>query len=104
MHVWSRSEGLNKLQKNLLYSFSGSQTHFGMPRGAKMSLTPMNRYRMFFIQTFTSTQNLHWKPTEHGKFSKQNTQLPTKTPTELKDNSIAALKFRQLQYGLTSSF
>jgi hypothetical protein len=50
---------------------------------------------MFFIQTFTSTQNLHWKPTEHGKFSKQNNQLPTKTPIELKDNSIAALKFRQ---------
>jgi hypothetical protein len=30
---------------------------------------------------------MHHKLTKHGKFCKQNNQLPTKTHVELKDNS-----------------
>jgi hypothetical protein len=48
----------------------------------------MNRYRMFYIQTSTSPPRMHHKLTKHGKFCKQNNQLPTKTHVELKDNSI----------------
>jgi hypothetical protein len=31
---------------------------------------------------------MHQKLTKHGRFCKQNNQLPTKTHVELKDNSI----------------
>jgi hypothetical protein len=48
----------------------------------------MNRYRMFFIQTSTLPPGMHQKLTKHGRFCRQNNQLPTKTHVELKDNSI----------------
>jgi hypothetical protein len=40
----------------------------------------MNRYRMFFVQTSTLPLPLcmHQKLTTHGRFCKQNNQLPTK--------------------------
>ena len=47
----------------------------------------MNRYRMFFVQTSTRPPNMHLKLTKHGKFYKQNNQLPTKSHDEFKDNS-----------------
>jgi hypothetical protein len=48
----------------------------------------MNRYRMFFVQTSTLPPRMHHKLTKHGRFCKQNNQLPTKTHVESKDNSI----------------
>jgi hypothetical protein len=47
----------------------------------------MNRYRMFFVQTSTPPLRMHQKLTKHGRFYKQNNQLPTKSHVELKDNS-----------------
>jgi hypothetical protein len=58
---------------------------FGMP---KWVWPLMNRYRMFFIQTSTLPPCMHHKLTKHGRFCKQNNQLPTKTHVELNDNSI----------------
>ena len=48
----------------------------------------MNWRRMFFIETSTRPPNMHLKLTKHGRYCKQNNQLPTKSPDELKDNSI----------------
>ena len=48
----------------------------------------MNQYRMFFVQTSTRPLNMHLTLTKHGRFCKQNNQLPTKSHDELKDNSI----------------
>ena len=48
----------------------------------------MNRYRMFFVQTSTLPPRTHQKLTKHGKFCKQNNQIPTKSHAELEDNSI----------------
>jgi hypothetical protein len=59
-----------------------------MPRGAKMSLALMNQYRMFFVQTSILPPRMHHKLTKHGRFCKQNNQLPTKPHVELNDNSI----------------
>jgi hypothetical protein len=42
---------------------------------------------MFFIQTSTLPPRMHQKFTKHGRFYKQNNQLPTKSHDELKDNS-----------------
>jgi hypothetical protein len=53
-----------------------------------MSLAFMNRYRMFFVQTSTLPPRMHQKLTKHGRFCKQNNQIPTKSHNELKDNSI----------------
>jgi hypothetical protein len=53
----------------------------------------MNRYKMFFVQTSTLPPRMHHKLTKHGRFCKQNNQLPTKTHVELKDNSIAVDEF-----------
>jgi hypothetical protein len=47
----------------------------------------MNRYRMFIVQTSTLPSRMHHKLTKHGRFCKQNNQLPTKTHVELKGNS-----------------
>ena len=47
----------------------------------------MNRYRMLLVQTSTQPPNMHLKLTKHGRFCKQNNQLPTKSHDELKDNS-----------------
>jgi hypothetical protein len=44
---------------------------------------------MFYVQTSTLPPRMHQKLTKHGKFCKQNNQLPTKTHVELKDNSIS---------------
>jgi hypothetical protein len=46
----------------------------------------MNQYRMFYVQTSTLPPRMHHKLTKHGRFCKQNNQLPTKTHVELKDN------------------
>jgi hypothetical protein len=43
---------------------------------------------MFFVQTSTLPPRMHQKLTKHGRFCKQNNQLPTKTHVELKNNSI----------------
>jgi hypothetical protein len=45
---------------------------------------------MFFVQTSTLPPRMHHKLTKHGRFYKQNNQLPTKTHVELKDDSIAS--------------
>jgi hypothetical protein len=37
---------------------------------------------------------MHHKLTKHGRFCKQNNQLPTKTHVELKDNSIVQKIFK----------
>jgi hypothetical protein len=42
---------------------------------------------MFFVQTSTLPPRMHQKLTKHGKFCKQNNQLPTKSHDELKDDS-----------------
>ena len=47
----------------------------------------MNRYRMIFVQTSTRPPNMHLKLTKHGRFRKQNNQLPIKGRDELEDNS-----------------
>jgi hypothetical protein len=47
----------------------------------------MNWYRMFYVQISTLPPHMHHKLTKHGRFWKQNNQLPTKTHVELKDNS-----------------
>ena len=49
----------------------------------------MNEYRMFFVQTSTRPPNMHQKLTKHGRFCKQNNQLPTKSHDELEDNCSA---------------
>jgi hypothetical protein len=36
---------------------------------------------------------MHHKLTKHGRFCKQNNQLPTKTRVELKDNSNIFIPF-----------
>ena len=56
----------------------------GMP---KWVWSFMNQYIMFFVQTSTLPPRMHHKLTKHGRFCKQNNQLPTKTHVELKDNS-----------------
>jgi hypothetical protein len=63
----------------------------------------MNRYRMFYLQTSTLPPRMHHKLTKHGRFCKQNNQLPTKTHVELKDNSNG-LKFLQVVFTSDSSF
>ena len=47
----------------------------------------MNKYRMFFVQTSTPPTKMHLKLNKHGRFCKQNNQLPTRIHDELKDNS-----------------
>jgi hypothetical protein len=42
---------------------------------------------MFYLQTSTLPPRMHHKLTKHGRFCKQNNQLPTETHVELKDNS-----------------
>jgi hypothetical protein len=42
---------------------------------------------MFFVQTSTLPSRMHHKLTKHGRFCKQNNQLPTKTHVELKGKS-----------------
>jgi hypothetical protein len=39
---------------------------------------------MFFVQTSTLPPRMHQKLTKHGRFCKQNNQLPTKSHVELK--------------------
>jgi hypothetical protein len=75
--------------KNILYRFMECQTHFGMPRGAKMSLA---LHEPIYLQTSTLPPRMHHKLTKHGRFCKENNQLPTKTHVELKDNSIVKVK------------
>jgi hypothetical protein len=47
----------------------------------------MNRFRMFFVQTSALPPCMHQKLTKHGRFCKQNNQLPTKSHVQLNDNS-----------------
>jgi hypothetical protein len=53
----------------------------------------MNQYRMFFVQTSTPLPRMHQKLTKHGKFCKQNNQLPTISHDELEDNSVIEGKY-----------
>ena len=46
---------------------------------------------MFFVQTSTLPARMHQNLTKHGRFCKENNQLPTKSHVELKDNSIVTL-------------
>ena len=48
----------------------------------------MNRNKTFFVQTPHYLPRMHQKLTKHGRFCKQNNQLPTKSHDELEDNSI----------------
>jgi hypothetical protein len=61
----------------------GGQTHFGMPKSAKISVAPNEPNRMFFIQNSTPTPSMYKKLTKHGKFCMQSNQLPTKSLVEL---------------------
>ena len=63
------------------------QTYFSTACIAKRSLTLNEPIRMFFVQTSTRPPNMHLKLTKHGRFCKQNNQLPTESYDELKDNS-----------------
>jgi hypothetical protein len=65
-----------------------------MPRGSKMSWPFMNQYGMFFVQTSTLPPRMHQKLTKHGRFCKQNNQLPIKSHVEIKDNSNVLLFFQ----------
>ena len=76
------------------------RTYIGSWR-AKLILAPlgtpkwvwssMNWYRMLFVQTSTLPPRMHHKHTKHGRFCKQNNELPTKSHVELEDNSIVTL-------------
>jgi hypothetical protein len=59
------------------------QTHFGMPRGAKMSLA---LHELIYKPPHLPPR-MHQKLTRHGRFCKQNNQLPTKSHDELEDKS-----------------
>jgi hypothetical protein len=48
----------------------------------------MNRYRMVFCSNLHTTPRMHQKLTKHGRFCKQNNQLPTKNHDVLEDYSI----------------
>jgi hypothetical protein len=58
---------------------------------------------MFFAQTSTPPPRMHQKLTKHGRFCKQNNQLPTKTHVELKDNSIGQSKLMATSLQLVKS-
>ena len=47
---------------------------------------------MFFVQTSTLPPRMHQNLTKHGKFCKQNNQLPTKNHVDLKDYSNRSLE------------
>lgn len=47
----------------------------------------MSQYKMLFVQTSTLPPSGHRKLTEHGKFCKENNELPTKSCVELEDKS-----------------
>ena len=48
---------------------------------------------MFFVQTSKLFPRMHQKFIKHGRFCKQNNQLPTKSHDELEDNSIVQSNF-----------
>jgi len=43
--------------KNFLFWFIKEHAHFGIPRGAKMSLTPNELIKLFFVHTNFSMHN-----------------------------------------------
>ena len=49
--------------KNILYQFIEGQTHFGMPRGTKMSLTlnELLKVALHTIQTLPPSMHHKWK-------------------------------------------
>jgi hypothetical protein len=61
----------------------------GMPKRIWPS---MNQYRIFFVQTSTLPPCMHQKLTKHGRFCKQNNQLPTRSHDELEDNDFVELE------------
>ena len=58
----------------------------------------MNRYIMFFVQTSTRPPNMHLKLTKHGRFYKQNNELPTKSHNELKDISNVEKMLKNIEH------
>jgi hypothetical protein len=64
----------------------------------------MNRYRMSFVQTSTLPPRMHQKLPKHGRFCKQNNQLPAKSHVELKDEINVSMKLpkTRLQKELSS--
>jgi hypothetical protein len=79
VEVWTKKFYIGSWRAKLILA------PLGMPKWVWPS---MNRYRMFFVQTSTIPPCMHQKLTKHGRFCKQNNQLPTKSHVELKDNSI----------------
>ena len=72
--------GLKVLNEELSTSVPlRGQTHFGMPRGARMSMAPTEQvYRKFFGQTSTPAPSMHQKLTDMEIYCMQNNQLQTK--------------------------
>jgi hypothetical protein len=91
--------------KDILYWFIQNQTHFGMPRGAKLTLALNKLYRLLFIQIQTlppSMQSLLKKSIDFiCKTPNKNSigdQLLTKRPIELKDNSYRNCTSRYVEH------
>ena len=83
--------------QNILYRLVECQTHFGMPRGAKLSWPSINQNKLLFIQIQTLSPSMHHKWKEIiNLFSNQRKIIsgptPNESPIELKDNSIKGLK------------
>jgi hypothetical protein len=55
----------------------------------------MNRYRMLFVQASALPPHMHQNLTKHGRFCKQDNQLPTKSHDELKDNAYVAIIYME---------
>ena len=53
----------------------------------------MNQNRLLFIQIHTLPPSMHQKLIGHGRCCMQNNQLSTKSPIELKDNSVVVKMF-----------
>jgi hypothetical protein len=85
-----RGDSVEVWTKKILYRFIKGQTHFCTSWPAKMSLTFHELIWNVFSSNSTLPPRMHQKLTKHGRFCKQNNQLPTKSHDELEDNSIGS--------------
>ena len=69
-----------------MYCWSNSFWHTKI-EVLKHEWLPTNPYKEFFVQTLALTSSMNQKLSEHGKYSAQNNQFPTKTQFEIKDKS-----------------